>query len=99
MGQGLELVILKTQGCTSPVGGGAADSLHDPCGQVREIVRHAPAARCRALVEPCELGKTIPFIIDKIFELVAFSGFENDDVDAFLGQFVCRACRRQRPSR
>src|SRR5690606_33538494 len=65
-----------------------ASRLHDPGGQAGKIVRHAPASRRGALVEPGELRETVPFVIDEVFEFVAFSRFQNNDIDAFLGQFV-----------
>src|SRR5690606_2546289 len=67
---------------------GAAHRLDDPGRQVRKVLRHAPAADGRAMIEPGELGETVPLVVDEILVFDARAGFEDDDVDALLRQFV-----------
>ena len=50
-GLGLELVLLEAQRGAGPVHGRAADRLDDPGRQVGEVLRHAPVAGGRALVD------------------------------------------------
>lgn len=49
---------------------------------------HTPAAAGGAVVEPGKLRKAAPLVIDKVFDFEPASGFQNDDVDAFLCEFV-----------
>src|SRR5262249_39550495 len=89
----LELVLLEAQRGAGPVRGGAADGLADPGRQVGEVVRDAPAAGGRALVEPRELPEGLPLVLDEGRGRLPRTRFEHDDLDALLAQLV-----RQRAS-
>ncbi|ESZ10363.1 hypothetical protein X735_28970 [Mesorhizobium sp. L2C085B000] len=56
--------------------------------QIRKILRHPPVAGRRALVRPGELAEGTPLVIDEILVFVTRAGLEDDDIDAFLGEFV-----------
>ena len=84
----LEFVLLKAQRSAGPVGRCSADCLDDPGGQVGEILRHPPVTGGGAIVEPGELAERVPFVVDEVLVLDALAGFQDDDVDALLGQFV-----------
>ena len=68
----------------------AADRLDDPRRQVRKVLRHTPAATRGAVIKPSDLGEAVPFVVDEILVFDARAGFEHDNVDAFLGKFVCQ---------
>ena len=83
IGKSLEFMLLESQRCACPVRGCAANRLDDPGRQVRKVLRDTPATAGRAVVQPGELGKTVPFVIDEVAVFDARSRFQNDDVDAF----------------
>ena len=73
------------------MGGGAADRLDDPCGQAAEIVGDTPVTAGGALVQPCKLAETVPFVIQVIFGQIASARFQRHDLDALLRQLI-RQC-------
>src|SRR5690606_6411540 len=44
----------------------------------------------RAVVEPGDLGKALPLVIDEIVVFDAAACLEDDDIDALLGEFVAK---------
>ena len=87
---GLELMLVEAQRRAGPVCRRAAHRLHDPGRKIGEVLGHTPASGCGAHVRPCELGKALPFIVDEVMVLDARTGFEDDDLDALLRQFVAQ---------
>ena len=84
----LPLMVLETQRRAGPMGRRPADSLDDPGRKPGEVFRHAPVAAGRAGIEPGQLPETLPLVVDVVFRQITPAGFQSDDTDAFLGQFV-----------
>src|SRR5262249_34260837 len=87
-GFGLELVVLQTERGARPMHRRAADRLDDPGRQIGKVAVHTPRARRRAHVLPGQLREAIPFVVNEILDLKALAGFENDDLDALVREFV-----------
>ena len=90
-----ELMLLETQGCASPVGGGAAHGFANPGGQAGKVFGNAPRSGSGACVQPCQLHKRLPLVVDEACARLGCAGLQHHDLDAFLAQFVgqCAAAR------
>ena len=85
---GFPFVVLKPQGCASPVGCGAAHGLDDPRRQAGKVFGHAPVAgRCTG-IDPGQLPKTVPFIVDIVLGKISPARLQRDNAHAFLRQLV-----------
>ena len=79
-----ELVLLEAQGSARPVRCRSTHCLHDPCRQIREVIRHTPSTRGSTLVEPGNLAEHRPLVVLEIIDLVTTAGLENHDIDSLL---------------
>ena len=70
------------------MGGGAAHGLDDPGWQAGKVLGHAPVAAGGAGIQPGQLAKAFPFIIDIILRQVAPARLERHDLDSLLRQLV-----------
>jgi hypothetical protein len=70
------------------VRGGAADGLHDPGREVREVASHPIGARRGAVVQPGHLVERGPLVVLVVVRLEVGPGLEDDAVDAAAGELV-----------
>ena len=87
-GQRFPFMVLKAQGSARPVGRGAAHSLDDPRRKAGKVLGHAPVAAGGAGIQPGQLAKAFPFVVDVILGQVAPPGLQRHDLDALLRQLV-----------
>ena len=73
--------------------GRSAHCLAVPHRHTREIARDTPIAALGAGIQPCELSESFPGDLREAFQGLAFTGLEENDLDAATSQFA-----RQRPA-
>jgi hypothetical protein len=83
-----ELVLLKAERGSRPVGRGASDRFAGPARQVRKILGDPPITRGGPFVQPGELQERFPFVVDEVLELDPLAGLEQDDRHALLAELV-----------
>src|SRR6185312_1242871 len=68
--------------------GRSADRLDDPCRQIWKVAGDTPGAGRRSHVGPRQLREALPFIVDEVLDLGAWSGLKDHHLDTFLSELI-----------
>src|SRR6516225_10161933 len=83
-------MLLEPQRATGPMHRRPADRFASPRGKVWRILGNLPGSRSGQFIEPSQLGKRLPLIINMLLPLNPRSGLENQGAYSFLSQFVSK---------
>ena len=83
-----ELMLLEAQRCAGPVGGRAAHGFANPGWQAGKVFGDAPGTGGGACVQPGQLHKRLPLVVDKACARLHRARLEDHNLDALLAQFV-----------
>src|ERR1700736_999120 len=81
-------MLLETQRAAPPMDCCSADDFANPRGKVRKIFGDPPGSRRGTFIEPSQLGKRLPLIINMLLPFNPRSGLENQRANPLPSQFV-----------
>src|ERR1700738_1126565 len=81
-------MLLETQRAAPPMHCCPANDFANPRGKVRRILRDLPGSRRGPSIEPSQLSKRLPLIINMLLPFNPRSGLENQRTNPLLSQFV-----------